>query len=61
MGSIPWLPASHLARCVTGHDLPCATPELELDHDAIEFFKYESAGGFFYWSHGQFKAIWTSD
>ena len=54
-------PDIHLARCLIGYDLGCATAELELDHDAIGFFRYESAGGFFYWSDGRFKEIWTSD
>ncbi len=54
-------PGIHLARCVLGYDGRCDVPELELDHDAIGFFRYESAGGFFYWSDGRFREIWTSD
>ena len=54
-------PGIHLARCVKGYEGRCDIPELELEHDAIGFFRYESAGGFFYWSEGKFRELWTSD
>ena len=55
-------PGIHLSRCAKGYNGPCSgIAELELDYDAILFFRYESAGGFFYWSNGKFKQIMTSD
>lgn len=38
-------------------------PEIKIESDAIEFFKYESASSFFYWDDekSEFKRIWISD
>ena len=39
------------------------TPEISVERDMVEFFKYESASSFFYWDEEKkgFKRIWMSD
>jgi hypothetical protein len=42
---------------------PDEVPEIKIQHDAIDYFKTESANSFFYWdvqAHA-FKRIWISD
>lgn len=58
-------PGSYKTACGKGY-WACRkdeVPEIQLQHDAMDYFKTESANSFFYWDAqaSAFKRIWISD
>lgn len=65
MGIAKVLPGQYKTACGKGY-WECAkneVPEISIKHDAIEYFKTESASSYFYWDEQRriFKRIWISD
>ena len=57
-------PGIYQAACALGYGPPCRPDEiseLELGHDAIEYFNYEKNSGLHYWSGGRFKIFYLTD
>ena len=58
------LPGRYPALCSRGVGPPCRDGELvelELRHEAIEFFEYECCSHLHYWRNETFERFWLSD